>query len=93
MVYIFSEFNFVTLALAVIAGGGLFLLMTCIYGFRVGSRKESHPEDYEDFANKLDARMNKQCAFINALFGLIAVGLMVSNIPHRTEELLREGHW
>jgi hypothetical protein len=90
MVYVFSEFNFFTILLTAFAACLLFLAMVGIYGFRVEKRKKSHPEDHEDFADRLDKRMNKQWAIISALFGLIAVSAMVKNIPNRTEALNKE---
>lgn len=90
MVYIFSEFNFGTLALAALASGALFLLFLCVFGFRVSKRKKSHPNDYKDFGDKLDNRMNKQWAVMSALFGVVAVVSMVDNIPNRTEQLQKE---
>jgi hypothetical protein len=90
MVYIFTEFNVGWFFLALLAAAVLFFTMVVIYNFRVGKRKASHPEDHEDFADKLDKRMNRQWAMISAVFGLVALGMIVNNIPNRTEQIARE---
>ncbi|TLX16731.1 hypothetical protein [Rhizobium sp. MHM7A] len=90
MVYIFSEFNFAAFGLAALASGALFLLFLGVFGFRVSKRKKNHPDDYKNFEDKLDKRMNRQWAVMSALFYVVAVVSMVNNIPNRTEQLQKE---
>jgi hypothetical protein len=87
MDYIFSPFNFGMLCLAVFASGVLFFCMSRIYYVRVARCKKTHPESHEQFADKLNTRMDRQWAIISALFVVIAVVAMVKNVPNRTEQL------
>lgn len=90
MEYVFSEFNFLALILTVVAAATICLGLAGILDMKVNNRKKQFPSDYEEYKQALEKSMERLCIWIFVGALLVYLGLVINNVPARSEQLARE---